>query len=74
MVNHFSPIIDVLDNMLLSKLDSFEIPATFDAHVHLRDGEMMELVIKAIRAGGASMVYVRQIKSSFHTIDIKNMD
>ena len=57
--------------MLLSELDSFEIPATFDAHVHLRDGEMMELVIKAIRAGGASMVYVCQIKISLHKFDIE---
>ena len=44
--------------MLLSKADSFEIPAAFDAHVHLRQDEMMDLVVPTIREGGASTVYV----------------
>ena len=44
--------------MLLSELRPFAIGATFDAHVHLRQDEMMELVTPTIRLGGANMVYV----------------
>ena len=37
---------------------SIELPATFDAHVHLRDGVMMETVVPTIRQGGVNTVYV----------------
>jgi dihydroorotase len=39
-------------------LDQIELPASFDAHVHLRDGAMMETVVPTIRQGGANTVYV----------------
>ncbi|MCJ1391246.1 hypothetical protein MMC18_004109 [Xylographa bjoerkii] len=34
------------------------LPATFDAHVHLRDGAMMRAVVTTIRMGGVDTVYV----------------
>lgn len=36
----------------------FTLPPTSDFHVHLRDGEMMELVVPTIPAGGVDTVYV----------------
>lgn len=44
--------------MPLEKLDGLELPATADFHVHLRDGEMMELVTPTIRSGGVNTVFV----------------
>ena len=38
--------------------EGLQLPATFDAHVHLRSGTMMEAVVSTIRDGGADMVYV----------------
>lgn len=38
--------------------DEIELPAAFDAHVHLRDGEMSQLVTPTIRQGGVNQVYV----------------
>ncbi|PVI00118.1 Dihydroorotase [Periconia macrospinosa] len=38
--------------------NEIELPAAFDAHVHLRDGEMARLVTPTIRKGGADTVYV----------------
>lgn len=39
-------------------LEDMRLPATFDAHVHLRSGTIMEAVVPTIRQGGANMVYV----------------
>lgn len=39
-------------------LREIELPAAFDAHVHLRDGEMSQLVTPTIREGGVNQVYV----------------
>lgn len=44
--------------MPLEKFDGLELPATADFHVHLRDGEMMELVTPTIRQGGVNTVFV----------------
>ena len=38
---------------VLTKFHGLELPATFDAHVHLRDGAMMKTVVPTIRRGGA---------------------
>ncbi|CAI6335202.1 unnamed protein product [Periconia digitata] len=38
--------------------EELELPAAFDAHVHLRDGEMSKLVTPTIRNGGVDTVYV----------------
>ncbi|KAF2734696.1 Dihydroorotase [Polyplosphaeria fusca] len=42
----------------LFNLDEIELPAAFDPHVHLRDGEMSKLVTPTVRAGGVNQVYV----------------
>jgi dihydroorotase len=44
--------------MDFTKLTELELPAAFDAHVHLRDGEMSQLVTPTIRQGGVNQVYV----------------
>ncbi|OAK94736.1 Dihydroorotase [Phaeosphaeriaceae sp. SRC1lsM3a] len=44
--------------MEFTKLNEIELPAAFDAHVHLRDGEMSQLVTPTIRKGGVNQVYV----------------
>jgi dihydroorotase len=44
--------------MSFSQLNEIELPAAFDAHVHLRDGEMSQLVTPTIRQGGVNQVYV----------------
>ncbi|KAJ4375314.1 dihydroorotase [Neocucurbitaria cava] len=44
--------------MEFTKLSEIELPAAFDAHVHLRDGEMSQLVTPTIRKGGVNQVYV----------------
>ncbi|KAG5288215.1 dihydroorotase [Histoplasma ohiense] len=44
--------------MPLSRIDGVTLPASADFHVHLRDGDMMELVVPTIRQGGVNTVYV----------------
>ncbi|KAF2711606.1 Dihydroorotase homodimeric type [Pleomassaria siparia CBS 279.74] len=44
--------------MEFTKITEIELPAAYDAHVHLRDGEMAQLVTPTIRQGGVSQVYV----------------
>ncbi|KAF2877854.1 hypothetical protein BDV95DRAFT_556140 [Massariosphaeria phaeospora] len=44
--------------MKLRSVNEIELPAAFDAHVHLRDGEMSQLVTPTIRRGGVNQVYV----------------
>lgn len=44
--------------MGFSELTEIELPAAFDAHVHLRDGEMSQLVTPTIRKGGVNQVFV----------------
>lgn len=48
----------ILGTMEFAKIDEIELPAAFDAHVHLRDGEMSQLVTPTIRQGGVNQVYV----------------
>jgi hypothetical protein len=50
--------------MEFTKLTEIELPAAFDAHVHLRDGEMSQLVTPTIRKGGVNQVYV-MVSSDF---------
>ncbi|KAK3186848.1 dihydroorotase [Lecanicillium sp. MT-2017a] len=44
--------------MQLKMLQRIELPATADMHVHLRQGEMMELVTPTITAGGVDTAFV----------------
>ncbi|KAF2688071.1 Dihydroorotase [Lentithecium fluviatile CBS 122367] len=39
-------------------VEEIELPAAFDAHVHLRDSEMAQLVTPTVRMGGVNQVYV----------------
>lgn len=58
--------------MPLEKLLGVELPATADFHVHLRDGEMCELVTPSIRAGGVNTVYVMVRRLSGNNDAVKN--
>lgn len=44
--------------MDITEIQEIELPGAFDAHVHLRDGEMSQLVTPTIRQGGVNTVYV----------------
>ncbi|KAL1597092.1 dihydroorotase [Paraconiothyrium brasiliense] len=44
--------------MKFTQISELELSAAFDAHVHLRDGEMSQLVTPTIRQGGVNQVYV----------------
>jgi dihydroorotase len=44
--------------MEFSKVQEIELPAAFDAHVHLRDGVMSQLVTPTVRRGGVNQCYV----------------
>ncbi|OBT52465.1 dihydroorotase, homodimeric type [Pseudogymnoascus sp. 24MN13] len=44
--------------MVLEKLQTLELPASADMHVHLRDGATKNLVVPSIRAGGVNCVMV----------------
>lgn len=39
-------------------MDSFTLPAPFDAHVHLRQGNLMRLVTPHVEQGGIRMAFV----------------
>jgi hypothetical protein len=58
-----------LRKMDILKSEEIELPAAFDAHVHLRDGEMAQLVTPTVRQGGVNQVYVmvRLMLDSIHT-------
>ncbi|KAH9233731.1 hypothetical protein K456DRAFT_292059 [Colletotrichum gloeosporioides 23] len=38
--------------------DTIELPAAFDAHVHVRDGDMLKLVAPTIRSGGSNSALI----------------
>ncbi|PHH90037.1 hypothetical protein CDD83_4663 [Cordyceps sp. RAO-2017] len=44
--------------MMLREVQKLELPASADMHVHLRQGEMMDLVVPLIRQGGVDTVFV----------------
>ncbi|PFH60898.1 hypothetical protein XA68_10143 [Ophiocordyceps unilateralis] len=44
--------------MKLAEIQKLELPASADMHVHLRQGDMMELVAPLIRQGGVDTVFV----------------
>lgn len=54
----------ILANMVLEKLQTLELPASADMHVHLRDGATKNLVVPSIRAGGVNCVMVMVFLSS----------
>ncbi|KAI6089140.1 Dihydroorotase [Hypoxylon rubiginosum] len=44
--------------MQLKSIDRLELPAAADMHVHLRQGELMDLVVPTITQGGVDTVFV----------------
>lgn len=44
--------------MQLKTTQCIELPATADMHVHLRQGDMMNMVVPTIRQGGVDTVFV----------------
>ncbi|KAI1430492.1 Dihydroorotase [Xylaria sp. CBS 124048] len=44
--------------MRLKDVDQLELPPAADMHVHLRQGQVMELVVPSIRRGGVDTVFV----------------
>lgn len=55
--------------MVLEKLQTLELPASADMHVHLRDGATKNLVVPSIRAGGVNCVMVMVLISSLSVQD-----
>ena len=44
--------------MQLRSIKRLELPPTADMHVHLRQAEIMELVVPTVRKGGVDTVFV----------------
>lgn len=44
--------------MQLQKTNRLELPPTADMHVHLRQGELMDLVVPTLRSGGVDTAFV----------------
>ncbi|KAK1761992.1 amidohydrolase 2 [Phialemonium atrogriseum] len=44
--------------MQMKNIDRLELPPTADMHVHLRQAELMELVVPTVRKGGVDTVFV----------------
>ncbi|KAI1205314.1 amidohydrolase 2 [Annulohypoxylon truncatum] len=44
--------------MQLKSIKQLELPATADMHVHLRQGELMELMVPTVRQGGVDTAFV----------------
>ena len=44
--------------MQTRRIEQLELPSTADMHVHLRQGELMELVVPNVRKGGVDTVFV----------------
>lgn len=42
----------------MKNIDRLELPPTADMHVHLRQAELMELVVPTVRKGGVDTVFV----------------
>lgn len=43
--------------MGLEKFDGLVLPAAADMHVHLRHGDMTDLVVPTIRPGGVNVIW-----------------
>lgn len=44
--------------MQLKSATRLELPPSADMHVHLRQGELMELVVPTVRQGGVDTAFV----------------
>lgn len=54
------------EKMQLKTLQKLELPAAADMHVHLRQGEMMDVVVPTLEQGGVdtAFVYVECLEKS----------
>ena len=48
--------------MRLNNIEFLELPPSADMHVHLRQGAMMDFVVRQIRSGGVDTVMVCKVK------------
>jgi len=46
------------DKMQLGTTERLELPPTADLHVHLRQGELLELIAPTMRKGGVDVAFV----------------
>jgi len=46
-------------------MDTIELPPAADFHAHLREGDMMRVVVPTIKKGGVSLVYVMVVPLPF---------
>lgn len=51
-------IVELVTKMKLKDIQSLELPASADMHVHLRQAELMELTVPQILKGGVDTVFV----------------
>lgn len=65
--------------MQLKTLQKLELPASADMHVHLRQGEMMDVVVPTLEQGGVDTAFVyvetpwRSVKSVQGWLTLKNI-
>lgn len=48
----------------MKEIERLELPPTADMHVHLRQGEIMELVVPTVSKGGVDTVFVYDSRSN----------
>ncbi|KAI6601115.1 hypothetical protein MCOR12_004423 [Pyricularia oryzae] len=57
-MNYHSPSKTIEIKMKLKETQRLELPPSADMHVHLRQGQLMDLVVPSIRKGGVDTVFV----------------
>jgi dihydroorotase len=55
----------------MKNIQRLELPAAADMHVHLRQGDMMDLVVPTVRQGGVDTVFVYRLWT-ITRLDIKS--
>lgn len=55
---YFTRRIQDIKKMQLKTLQKLELPAAADMHVHLRQGEMMDVVVPTLEQGGVDTAFV----------------
>jgi dihydroorotase len=51
--------------MQLRSIQRLELPPTADMHVHLRQAELMDLVVPTLAQGGVDLVFVCDFQNEF---------
>lgn len=55
--------------MQLKTIQKLELPAAADMHVHLRQGEMMDVVVPTLEQGGVDTAFVYVVSGSAMTLE-----